>query len=69
MENDTPKTSPTVTRAQRRRRGFLSVEWILALTILVIGVIGGLSTVRNAILAELQGSCRGIEAIEICPPE
>ncbi len=39
---------------QRRRRGFIAIEWILVLTILVIGIVGGLSAVRNAILDELE---------------
>ena len=63
------QSNQTLSRSHRRRRGFLSIEWILALTILVIGIIGGLSTVRNAILAELRDICRCIEVIEICPPE
>jgi hypothetical protein len=69
MSNKTQPTRKSLSRARRRRRGFLSIEWILALTILVIGIIGGLSAVRNAILAELQDICRCIEVIEICPPE
>jgi hypothetical protein len=67
MNTETPQAQRSSPQA-RRRRGFLSIEWILALTILVIGIIGGLSTVRNAILAELQDICRCIEVIEICPP-
>jgi hypothetical protein len=53
----------------RQRRGFIAIEWILALTILVIGIVGGLSAVRNAILEELKEICECIEVIEICPPD
>ena len=55
--------------ARTRRRGFIAIEWILALTILVIGIVGGLSAVRNAILDELNDICKCIKVIEICPPD
>jgi Flp pilus assembly pilin Flp len=55
-------------RRRHRRRGFISIEWILILTIVVIGIVGGLSAVRNAILDELGDICRCITAIEICEP-
>lgn len=37
-----------------RRRGVLTFEWILVISLLVIGVIGGLSAVRNSLLLELD---------------
>lgn len=37
-----------------RRRGVLTFEWILLISLLVIGVIGGLSAVRNSLLNELN---------------
>jgi len=37
----------------RKRRGVLTFEWILLISLLVIGIIGGLSAVRNALLCEL----------------
>jgi hypothetical protein len=33
-------------------RGVLSFEWVLIITLLVIGVIGGLSAARDAIIIE-----------------
>lgn len=36
------------------RRGVLTFEWILLISLLVIGVIGGLSAVRNSLLNELN---------------
>ncbi|MCG8586962.1 MAG: hypothetical protein MI757_19835 [Pirellulales bacterium] len=57
----------TKSRTRPSRRGFITVEWILCLTILVIGIVGGLSAARNAILEELSDICRCISAIEICP--
>jgi hypothetical protein len=32
----------------------MTLEWVLLVTILVIGVIGGLGAVRNATLTEMQ---------------
>ena len=37
-----------------QRRGVLTLEWILLVTVIVIGIIGGLGAVRSATLA----SCR-----------
>lgn len=37
-----------------RRRGILTFEWILLISLLVIGIIGGLSAVRNSLLSELN---------------
>lgn len=36
------------------RRGVLTFEWILLISLLVIGIIGGLSAVRNSLLSELN---------------
>lgn len=54
---------------QRRpfaRRGILSFEWILLISLLVIGVIGGLAAVRNALLSELNDLSQAVEAINVC---
>lgn len=51
------------TRQRKQRRGVLTLEWILLVTVLVIGVIGGLGAVRNATLSELADLANAIEAI------
>lgn len=66
MVEQRTETTRSLTRV-RRRPGFIAVEWILCLTILVIGIVGGLSAARNAILEELSDICRCITAIEVCP--
>jgi len=33
--------------------GVLTFEWILLITVLVIGIVGGLSAVRDAVISEL----------------
>lgn len=41
------------TRGWADDEGVLSFEWILLLTLLVIGIVGGLSAVRDAVISEL----------------
>jgi hypothetical protein len=48
-----------------KRRGVLTLEWILLVTVLVIGIIGGLGAVRNATLSELIDLADAIEDINI----
>jgi len=40
-------------RVWREDEGVLTFEWILLITVLVIGIVGGLSAVRDAMLTEL----------------
>jgi hypothetical protein len=49
-----------------RRLGVLTFEWILLVSLLVIGVIGGLSAVRNSLLCELEDLSECIRAIDMC---
>jgi len=63
--------SRLVHRLNRRKRlGILTFEWILLVTLVVIGIIGGLSAVRNAILCELNDLDHCIQAMNVCgcPP-
>ena len=56
------------TRKSRcKRRGVLTLEWILLVTVLVIGVIGGLGAVRNAVVSELQDLAEAIQALNVTP--
>jgi hypothetical protein len=43
---------PVWQRIWFEEQGVLSFEWVLLITLLVIGVIGGLSAARDAILSE-----------------
>jgi len=52
-----------VCRMSSRRRGMLTVEWILLVTLLVIGIVGGLAAVRVALNAELLDLAEAIEAL------
>jgi len=40
-------------RVWQEDEGVLTFEWILLITVLVIGIVGGLSAVRDAMLTEL----------------
>ena len=50
----------------RRRLGVLTFEWILLISLLVIGIIGGLSAVRNALICELTDLAECITALNVC---
>lgn len=54
-------------RRPASRRGILTFEWILLLTLLVIGIVGGLAATRNALLRELGDLSHGVEALNACP--
>ena len=59
-------------RLWREDEGVLTFEWILLLTLLVIGVIGGVAGIRDAILHECQGVVGAMIALdqsyEVVPP-
>ena len=48
-----------------RRKGALALEWILLITIVVIGVLGGLAAVRNATVKEITDLSKAVEQINI----
>ena len=52
-------------RHSSRRRGVLTLEWVLLITVVVIGVIGGLGAVRAALNSELIDLAEAIEALNI----
>lgn len=49
----------------RRRRGVLTLEWILLVTVIVIGIVGGLAVVRTATLGELQDLAEAITHLNV----
>jgi hypothetical protein len=55
----------SLTLKRKQRRGVLTLEWILIVTVLVIGIIGGLGAVRNATVAELSDLAEAIEALNV----
>lgn len=55
----------TRNQLRSKRRGALTLEWILLVTVMVIGVIGGLAAVRNATSGELLDLANAIKAINV----
>ena len=49
----------------RKRRGVLTLEWVLLVTVIVIGIIGGLGAVRNATLGELTDLAEAITHLNV----
>jgi hypothetical protein len=48
---------------QQRRRGVVTAEYLLLVTLIGIGVLVGLAVLRNAIVAELQDCADAVQAI------
>lgn len=51
-------------RRRQEDRGVLTFEWVLLITILVIGVVGGLSAVRDSLLTELGDVTEGVISLD-----
>jgi Flp pilus assembly pilin Flp len=45
-------------------QGVLTFEWILVVTLLVIGIVGGYSAVRDAVVDELGDVCDAVIAVD-----
>ncbi len=50
-------------RLWREDEGILTFEWILLLTLLVIGVIGGIAAIRDAIMVECLNVAGAIASV------
>jgi len=53
-------------RRNGKRLAMLTFEWILLISLLVIGIIGGLAAVRDALLCELTDLADCIDALNVC---
>ena len=51
-------------RLWREDEGVLTFEWIMLLTLLVIGVMGGVAGIRDAIIHECQGVVGAMVALD-----
>ena len=51
-------------RVWQEDEGVLTFEWILLITVLVIGVVGGLSAVRDAVISELGDVAEAVIALD-----
>jgi Flp pilus assembly pilin Flp len=52
-------------RLRQRRRGVLTLEWILLVTVIIIGIIGGLGAVRTATIGELTDLAEAITNLNV----
>ncbi|MBX3415550.1 MAG: hypothetical protein KF708_22895 [Pirellulales bacterium] len=50
--------------AWRKTDGVLSFEWILLVTLVVVGIVGGLSAARDAVISELGDIAGAIIAVD-----
>jgi hypothetical protein len=50
--------------AWREDDGVLSFEWVLIITVIVIGVVGGLAAARDGIIDELGDSAQAMMALD-----
>lgn len=48
----------------RADRGVLSFEWVLLITIVTIGIVGGLSAVRDSVISELGDVAGAIVTVD-----
>ncbi|MBN2577853.1 MAG: hypothetical protein JXB10_02595 [Pirellulales bacterium] len=53
-----------VPRLWREDTGVLSFEWVIIITLLVIGIVGGFSSVRDALNIELGGVAGAAAALD-----
>lgn len=51
-------------RVWRQDEGVLTFEWVLLVTVLVLGIVGGLSAVRDAVVTELGDVAEGVVALD-----
>jgi Flp pilus assembly pilin Flp len=51
-------------RLYQEDQGVLTFEWVLLITILVIGIVGGLSAVRDAVITELGDVSEGMISLD-----
>lgn len=51
---------------RRTRRGMITLEWIILVTVIIIGTIGAVAVVRNALLEEYVEILDTICQMSIC---
>jgi Flp pilus assembly pilin Flp len=53
-----------ISRLWKEEDGVLSFEWVLLLTLLVIGIVGGVTAARDAIIDELGDAAQAMLALD-----
>ena len=52
-------------RGMKNRRGALAFEWIVIVTLLVIGMISGLGALRNSILSKVADVTESVDKLNM----
>lgn len=47
-----------------KKRGVLSFEWIILCVLLIVGILGGLASARNAFLSEIDDTIDVVNLID-----
>lgn len=59
-------TSQIASRRRRVRRGFLTIEWIILVTVVIIGTIAAVGLIRNRLIEEYQELTQSICETNLC---
>jgi hypothetical protein len=51
---------------RQRRRGAITLEWVLLVTVIIIGTVGAVAAVRNALVTEYVEILETICKMSIC---
>jgi hypothetical protein len=51
---------------RRKRRGFLTIEWIILVTVVIIGAIAAVGLIRNRLIEEYQELTTSICETNLC---
>ncbi len=51
-------------KKNQKKRGVLSFEWMMICVLLIIGILGGLASARNAFLSELDDTIDVVNLID-----
>ena len=54
-------------KRHHRRRGALTLEWILLCTVIIIGTVGGVAAVRNALILEYRDMIETVCEMSVGP--
>ena len=49
---------------QKNRRGVLAFEWLMVVAILVVGIVGGVTVMRNICLTEIDDTISVVNQID-----
>ena len=66
MLHNEPSPAASHRFGRRQRRGAITLEWILLVTVIIIGTVGAVAAVRNALVTEYVEVLETICKMSIC---